>query len=166
MDPITIVSALAQFAPQLVKYVTGNDHAEEVAKTAMDVAMQVTGTATGSQALSALNAKPELAIQYQTAVMEREAELEKAHIADVDSARNREVKIATSPDAPLLNKIITPILALTVTIGCGTMLYFSEQPDVRTAASNLMMLVLGYYFGTSVGSHKQADTIANIVKKS
>ena len=98
MDPITIVTALSQFAPQLVKYITGNDHAEEVAKTAMAVAMQVTGASTGSQALGALNAKPELAIQFQQAVMEREAELEKAHLQDTDSARKMQIAALQQDD--------------------------------------------------------------------
>lgn len=159
MDPITIVSALAQFAPQLVKYLTGNDHAEEVAKTVMDVAMQTTGTATGSQALAALNAKPELAIQYQTAIEDRKADLEKAYLSDVANAREREIAVSTSEHAPLLNKIITPVLALIVVVGGGVMLAFSPEPDVRTAASNLMMLCLGYYFGTSLGSQKKTDAL-------
>jgi hypothetical protein len=41
------------------------------------------------------------------------AELE-VRLKDVGSARDREVSIATSKDAPLLNKIVTPVLALGV----------------------------------------------------
>ncbi len=39
------------------------------------------------------------------------AQLE-AHVKDMQSARDREVQIATSANAPTLNKIVTPVLAL------------------------------------------------------
>src|SRR5687767_5120260 len=46
--------------------------------------------------------------------MANETKLVEAVLADTQSARDREVKIATSADAPLLNKVITPCLAIGV----------------------------------------------------
>lgn len=172
MDPITIVSALAQFAPQLVKYVTGNDHAEEVAKTAMDVAMQVTGTATGSQALSALNAKPELAIQYQQAVMEQEADLEKAHLADIQSARTRDVEIVKSGAH---NYRADAMFLLAVVVVVGLVYAVWVDPNVNEFLKGIVTLMLGRFlgyldgiynfeFGTTRGSQSKDQTINNLTK--
>ena len=69
---------------------------------------------------------PEDMAKVQIAAMEHEEELmrlrleaDKLDLAelelrlkDVDSARDRETAIATNKDAPLLNKIVTPVLAL------------------------------------------------------
>lgn len=90
-------------------------------------------------------------------------ELRKLEFADVASARSREVSIATSENAPMLNKIITSILALIVVVGGGVMMI---KGDVAQAAlaQGCVMLVLGYYFGSSIGSKEkqtQLNKIAN-----
>lgn len=163
MDPITL--ALAELAPQLIKWVTGNDQAEQVTKLAVDVAKKVTGTDTAEGSVAAIKADPDAVMRFQQAIADRQADLEKAYLSDISSARDREVKIVTSEFAPLLNKIIVPVLALIVVIGGGVMLYFSPNADVRTAASNLVMLVLGYFFGTSLGSRKANDALHDIATK-
>jgi hypothetical protein len=162
MEPIT--AALLSFAPDLVKWITGNDKAEQVTKVALDVAKGITCQATANGAVDVLGANPELVIQFRQALAGIEADLEKAYLGDTANARQREIAIATSDSAPMLNKIITPVLALIVVVGGGFILAYNAQPDVRTAASNLMMLVLGYYFGTSVASKRKDDTINQLTK--
>lgn len=80
-------------------------------------------------------------------------------LQNTQSAREREATITVSDSAPLLNKIITPILAIVVVLGGGIMMYTSPEADVRTGASNLIMLVLGYYFGTSLSSHNKTELL-------
>jgi hypothetical protein len=92
--------------------------------------------------------------------LDNSLELQKLLTSDVQSARQRESDVAKT-DAPLLSKVIVPLLALLVVIGGGFTVAFSELADVRTAASNLMMLVLGYYFGTSQGGQKAQEFIRN-----
>ena len=160
-----MILELAAFAPQLIKWVTGNEKAEKVTQAAVDLAQSITGTKTPDAALAQLRANPDLVIAYQQAIAGMQADLEKAYLADVDSARNREIAVSTSDAAPILNKVIVPVLALLVVIGGGLILYFSPEGDVRTAASNLIMLVLGYYFGTSAGSRKNQDALQSIATK-
>lgn len=84
-------------------------------------------------------------------------EMQKLAVSNTESARNRETAIATSQNAPIINKIITPVLALIVVIGGGVMMI---KGDVAQAAlaQGCVMLVLGYYFGSSIGSRdKQAQ---------
>lgn len=76
MDPITIAMGLAQFVPQIVKWI-GGDKAGTVAQKVVDVAQQVTGKSTGDQALAALQADPNLVLAYRKAMLDQEVEFEK-----------------------------------------------------------------------------------------
>ncbi len=77
MDPITIAMGLAQFVPQLTKWITGSDKAEAVAQKAIDIAKNVTGASTGDEAVAALKADPALVLQYRQAVLAQELEFGK-----------------------------------------------------------------------------------------
>ena len=104
------------------------------------------------------------------------AELE-MRLKDVDSARDREVSIATSKDAPLLNKIVTPVLALGV-VGLTFILFaivmFDDTP-VEASRKDILIYVLGvlsaiatqivsYYFGSSQGSKEKSDQLREALK--
>ena len=102
------------------------------------------------------------------------AELE-ASVKDMASARDREIKIATSEAAPLLNKIITPILALGITSLSfalfAVLIFVNVTPEAKDiliyilgVLSALMTQVCGYYFGSSVGSKDKAEELRKIVK--
>lgn len=77
MDPITIAMALGQFVPQIVKWISGSDKAGQVAQKAVEIAQAVTGTPSGDAALKALQANPDLVIQYRKAVLDQAVEFEK-----------------------------------------------------------------------------------------
>lgn len=85
---------LAQFAPAIIKWVSGSDQAEQAASAVVDIAKQVTGRGTGEEALAALQADPALAVEYRKAVMASEADLDKAYLADRQDARRRDVALA------------------------------------------------------------------------
>lgn len=72
MGPITIAMGLAQFVPQLTKWITGSDKAEQVAQKAIDIAQSVTGQPSGDAALKALQADPNLVLEYRKAVLNQE----------------------------------------------------------------------------------------------
>lgn len=79
---------------------------------------------------------------------------------DKEDARNREVQTVTSEHTPLLNKIILPILAIIVMLGGGFIYY--RYPENRSDVSQLMMLVLAYYFGSSLSSKNKQDYIESM----
>jgi hypothetical protein len=93
----------------------------------------------------------------------------------MDSARDREVQIATSEFAPMLNKIVTPILALG-TVALTFLLYaviifvdVDEQSKdiliyVLGALTSAVTMVLGYYFGSSAGSKEKDQKIKDLMK--
>ena len=85
-----------------------------------------------------------------------------------ESARQREIQIASSDKVPYINKIITPVLALIVIIGGGYIYKTAHTSEERTIVISVIMLVLGYYFGSSIGSHNkqiQLDKRANAESK-
>jgi len=102
------------------------------------------------------------------------AELE-AMTKEMESARNREMQIATSEFAPMLNKIVTPVLALG-TVGLTFILYAviifvdvdTESKDILIyvlgALTSAVTMVLGYYFGSSMGSKEKDGKIRELMK--
>jgi hypothetical protein len=102
------------------------------------------------------------------------AELE-AMGKEMESARNREIQIATSESAPMLNKIVTPVLALG-TVGLtfilfGVIIFTDVDADskdiliyVLGALTSAVTMVLGYYFGSSAGSKEKDSKIKDMMK--
>ena len=82
MDPITIAMGLAQFAPSLVKWITGSDKAGDAAQKAIDIARVVTGQPTGDTALQALQTDPNLVLKYRQAVLDQEVEFQRLAVAN------------------------------------------------------------------------------------
>jgi hypothetical protein len=103
------------------------------------------------------------------------AELE-AMTKEMDSARRREIEIATSQFAPTINKIVTPVLALG-TVGLTFLLFgiivFAEvKPEAKDiiiyvlgALTSAVTMVLGYYFGSSQGSKEKSLQLDEIMDK-
>ncbi len=104
------------------------------------------------------------------------AELE-LRLKDTDSAREREVQISTSDKAPLLNKIVTPVLALSILILTFVLfgvVMFDDTP-VEASRKDILIYILGvlsaiasqivsYYFGSSVGSKDKTDALKEAIK--
>jgi hypothetical protein len=93
-------------------------------------------------------------------LQELELEYAKLDAADRDSARKNEQALATSEHTPLLNKSVTPILALVVVIAWGIIQYHLLThivPDqmreiiirVLGTLDGALVMVLSYYFGAS-----------------
>ena len=134
---------------------------------------------------------PEDLVRVQIAQMEHEEELLKLRLEedkldlaelelrlkDTDSARDREVQISTSDKAPLLNKIVTPVLALSMllmTFVLFGVVMFDNAP-VEATRKDILIYILGvlsaiasqivsYYFGSSAGSKEKTDALKGAMK--
>jgi hypothetical protein len=104
----------------------------------------------------AISGDPEAAAKLQ----ELELEYAKLDAADRDSARKNEVALATSNQVPVLNKSVTPILAIIIVIAWGLIQYHLLTHVVPTEMREIIIRVLGtldgalvmvlsYYFGAS-----------------
>ena len=98
--------------------------------------------------------------QASQKLAELELEYAKLDAADRDSARKRELEIATSTAAPWYSKMVTPILAVGMFLlwaGVNVLLLSSNIPDaMREIVIRMLgsldaatMLILSYYFGNS-----------------
>jgi hypothetical protein len=133
----------------------------------------------GEKVLDKVIPDPAAKAEAQAKLMEMAQKGELAQLdfqaKEMDSARDREVQIATSEFAPMLNKIVTPILALG-TVALTFMLYaviifvdVDEQSKdiliyVLGALTSAVTMVLGYYFGSSAGSKEKDQKIKDLMK--
>lgn len=173
MDPITIAMGLAQFAPAIVKWVTGSDKAAEAAGKVVDIAKVVTGQPTGDAALQAMQADPSLVLQFRQAVMANEADLDKAYLADRVDARGRDVAYV---QAGRYNWR-ADMLALLAVGGLVLCVYFvARDTGLPERAVNAIMFVAGvlasavrdvygFEFGSSRSSQIKDQTIRELTKE-
>jgi hypothetical protein len=133
----------------------------------------------GEKVLDKVIPDPAAKAEAQAKLMEMAQKGELAELEfqakEMASARDREVQIATSEFAPMLNKIVTPILALG-TVALTFLLYaviifvdVDEQSKdiliyVLGALTSAVTMVLGYYFGSSAGSKEKDQKIKDLMK--
>lgn len=172
MDPITIAMGLAQFAPGVIKWITGSDKAEAAATAVVDLAKAATGQSTGEAALVALKADPNAVIAFRQSVMANEAELDKAFLLDRQNARGRDVAIA---QAGRYNWR-ADVLAVLAVGGLVLCVYFiARDAGLPERAVNAIMFVAGvlasavrdvygFEFGSSRSSQIKDDSIRNLTK--
>ena len=134
---------------------------------------------------------PEDLARVQIAQMEHEEELLKLRLEedkldlaelemrlkDTNDARVRETQIVTSDKAPLLNKIITPILALGllgITFTLFGIVLFQASP-IDPSRKDILIYILGvlsavatqvvsYYFGSSQSSKDKTEALKEAMK--
>ena len=134
---------------------------------------------------------PEDLARVQIAQMQHEEELLKLRLEEdrldlaelemllkgTNDARQREVQIANSDKAPLLNKIVTPVLALSIlllTFVLFGVVMFNDTP-IEASRKDILIYILGvlsaiasqivsYYFGSSQGSKDKSDALKEAIK--
>ena len=102
----------------------------------------------------------------------------KSEVEDRASARDREAAVASSAEAPVLNKVVTPVLALgTVSVALvlfGVVLFQTGLIDpsrkdlaiyILGALTTAVTQILSYYFGSSDGSAKKNTLLEDMMKK-
>lgn len=99
----------------------------------------------------------------------------KAILADKANARDREARVVESANAPLINKIVTPALALGVTglsfVLFAVLIFVEVKPEAKDiliyilgVLSAAVTQILSYYFGSSIGSKDKDDQLRAVVK--
>ena len=113
------------------------------------------------QEQTGIELKPDMTAEDLDKLRQHEEAMAKLRNEDSASARDREVKIAISQDAPYINKVVTPVLALgTVTLSFALFAAIMFLPDIEGSRKDILIYVLGavnaatvqvlsYYFGAS-----------------
>jgi hypothetical protein len=122
------------------------------------------------------NAKAEAQAKLMEMAQRGELAQLESHVKEMQSARDREIQIATSSAAPMLNKIVTPVLALgTVVLTFilfGIIIFVDVDGDSKDiliyilgALTSSVTMILGYYFGSSAGSKEKSQQLDEILDK-
>jgi len=185
MGPLTIAMGLAQFAPQIIRWISGSEKAEQAAEQVVQIAQAVTGAPDGTAAFQAMKADPALVLQFRQTIAAQEAELDKAYLADRANARDRDVKLA---QAGIRNQRADWMVALDVLgllAGLGGMMALgfvkARYPDAITegvfgALLAQLSTITSYFglclrdahqfeFGSSRGSRDKDELLAKPVGK-
>lgn len=172
MDPLSIVMALAQFAPSLIKWATGSSKAESVANIALEVAGQVTGAKATPEILASLKANAEMAAQFADKVAQREQDLALAYLDDVASARGMQTAALQQDD--LFSKRFVYYFAMAWS--AFAMVFFlivtlcAIAPGGQRFADTILGFLLGtavasifqFFYGTTSRSQKKDETIKQL----
>lgn len=118
--------------------------------------------------------------QLELAKLAQDGELTRManEVADLDSARKREMAVATSENAPYINKVVTPVLAISVLVATFILfgLVMFAEGMIDTTRKDIIIYVLGvlsaistqiisYYFGSSKGSSDKNMAIDKMLGK-
>lgn len=121
--------------------------------------------------MKAITADPEA----EAKIKQLEHDKFKAILADKANAREREARVVESQNAPLINKVVTPALALGVTglsfVLFAVLIFVEVKPEAKDiliyilgVLSAAVTQILSYYFGSSVGSKDKDDQLRSVVK--
>lgn len=169
---IPIAMQLAQFAPGIIKLMTGSDKAEEVASKVIDVARAVTGTESGPAALAAIQADPAKVMEFQLAMSDRQQSFEQMYLTDVQNARAMQVAALGQDD--LFSKRFVYYFAAGWSI--FSMVYFmavtfappapAGQRIADTILGVLIASVVGVMFSYFYGSTKNSAEKTRLLAQS
>lgn len=184
MPLIPIAMALAQFAPMIAGWL-GGSKAEDIAGKVVGVAQAVTGQSAPDAALAALQADPNLAMQFQKAVLDQQSHLAEV-AADVQKAQmtyEKDIYAAEAGDRDSARKLaaqqpndwVRPLVTVLLLAGCLTVVFMMICGKAEavmkdpTAAGTLGIVIgylfnelktaLGFYFGMTKDASTQTQTI-------
>jgi len=164
--------SLASIVPSLMKYVGAGDNAIQIAEQAVGIAQTITGVTNSDEAIKILNTNSEKAQEFRLKIQEQEKSWDEMYLKDVQSARDRDAKLA---QAGYTNKR-AHLLAIAAFVGVGvTFFVVITSPDLNEYEKGIITLVLGrmlgyvdaiynFEFGTTRSSKAKDDTINKLTK--
>lgn len=170
---ISIAVALAQVAPEIVRWLTGNEKAADAAEAVVDIARSVTGARDPVEALARIKSDAQIAMQYRMAIINASVALDRAYLADRDSARKRDIAIIRMGGTNLRANILLAFVAAGALVVI-VVLAFSDI-DASSALGGALLLALGKFlgnletafqfeFGSSRGSKEKDEILGALTK--
>lgn len=169
---IPLAMALAQYAPGIIKLITGNDKAGEVAGHVLDIAKVVTGAPTPEQAVDMIKVDPGKAMDFQLAMEDRQQALENMYLLDVQDARKRDVELAKAGQVNYRANALAAGAGMLVMFCLLIVVWASEIDDFGKATITLICgralgwveQIFSFEFGTTRANKTKDDTINNLTK--
>lgn len=161
-----IISGLLTAAPAIARLI-GGDKAGKAADAVVGIAEEVTGKK-GLDAVKAIQADPQLALDFEKAVMEREVEITRLALEDIQNARNRDVEVRKISGG---SNRRADILAIGAMVGLIALIYTLLYVDIPAGPARDVLLMLSgalvaivkdvyqFEFGSSRGSKEKDSKI-------
>lgn len=177
MLPI-LLPLIAQAAPDLVKYFTGSDKAAKVVGQVANIAKTVAGVDDVAEAVQVIQADPAKLLDFKERCLDREADLEKAYLADIDSARKMQIAALAQDD--LFSKRFVYYFAIGWSSFAGiyffavTFQWFGGLSSAGTRIADTILGVLigtvitgffNFFYGSSARSQRKDDLIQELTRK-
>jgi hypothetical protein len=180
--PLALIGTLIKAAPSIIEFF-GNKKQADVAEKVIDIAKQVTGETEPEKAVEAISANPQLALDFEKAVMDNKLELRKLdieeqiiYVKDIQDARKYRDGRTFWLGVGIL--AIFCIAVCLVLIGAYFIIVGTLVIDAAIFAALTGMIgtlvgytaanaqaVVNYFFGSSHGSMIKSDELADSVKK-
>lgn len=181
---IELALSLAKFAPDLVGLLKGSSKAQEVAQKAVEIAKAVTGEQDGDSALNAISASPEMALKYKQAILDNKVELDKLALQKeqmyIDDTKDAREKFSQHEHIFWLGVVILFTFAVGMVAVLSASFYLIQggikiDGNALAAVMGLVGSVIGYlaanaqqvigfFFGSSVGSRNNSSALVNAVE--
>ena len=174
LPAIALVAQIIQLAPALAKLFKGNETSVEVAEVAARVARTVTGEDSNDGALAALAANPDKLIEYQTALLASEKEMEELYVEDKNSARTRDIEFLKAGTRNYRADFLVAISVIVVFTILGVVILAQDLNEYAKGALttilgvflNQLTNVFSFEFGTTRKTEdKQTAITADYLRK-
>lgn len=170
---IPLLTALAQFAPTILRFIGVGEGSAKVADKVADVAMSVSGAKTLDEAVTAFASSTEKAYEFKIRMLALDKELEMLYLEDMQSARARDAEfIKTGQTNVRANTMF--VMALAVVVGILWVVWADQEISefVKGVITLMLGRFLGYLdtiysfeFGTTRSSKEKDDTISRLSGK-
>jgi len=169
---IPILLQAASLAPALMKFMNAGSTAEKVAANVAELATTISGEGNPKDALIAISGNSEKLQQFQLAVNTQMQEWDAMFLADVQSARDRDIKLAQVGYRNYRAHAMFGLAVLVVFI----LVYLVWDSDILSEyTKGIFTLVLGRFlgyldnmynfeFGTTRQSRSKDDTIEKLTR--
>lgn len=172
---VTTALALAEFSPSIARWL-GGSQAQEVAQTIVDTAKRITRETDHQEIRRLLQENALLVADFQRAMLQMEADLERAQLQDQQDARARDVAIRqVNGDRNLRADIMVLSAALGLVFCLCSLAYYSttlpgEAVGIISTVAGIFGACLkdayAFEFGSSRGSKDKDLAMATILGKS
>lgn len=164
---IPIAMQLAQFAPSIIKLLTGSDKAEEVAGKVLGVARAVTGIDDAPTVVHTIQTDPVKMLEFQLAMGAQQADFERMYLADTQSARARDVELAKAGIKNHRANVLAGAALLLVIICLLVVIWTSDLNEYGKLTLSLVLgralgwvdQIFSFEYGTTRASQTKDDTI-------
>jgi hypothetical protein len=168
---IAAALGLAEFAPMIARWLGGRN-AENIASDVVNIAKRITHTDDPYEAIQSLQREPQLVLEFQKAVLQKESDLEAAYLHDRQSARSRDMAFIQAGVKNTRADIMVCAAALglcmcLLALGC----YADNLPGEAVGIISTIAGIFGaclkdayaFEFGSSRGSKEKDKTVAQMM---